>query len=79
MEEWFQIILYYYANHTTKSHVQGREALSLTRRIKMIKQVLECAADLRMYVQQMGDGGTPVSGTGAPSDTHILDNQPPSV
>lgn len=52
-------------------------ALSLTRRIKVAKQVLGRAADLRVQVQQVGDGGMPVPRVGAPSDTHILDNQPP--
>lgn len=37
------------------------------------------AADVRVQIQQVGDGGAPVRGVGAPSDTHILDHQPPSV
>lgn len=58
--------------------MSGMGSKSLTRRIKVVKQVLKYAGDLRMHVQQMGDGGTPLGGVGNPSDTHILNNPPPS-
>ena len=38
---------------------------------------LKRAADIRMQIQQMSDGGPPASGGGAPGETHILDNQSP--
>lgn len=55
------------------------QAPSLTRKIQAANQVLQGAVGLGVQIQQVGDGGPPVSRRGDPGDAHVLHNQPPPV